>query len=59
MAIRRAWVEYTGIRLIIDLVEKSTGKVAFRSLDVDDVTRADPPEKRFRNDGNRLLRDLP
>lgn len=59
MAIPRAWVEYRGIRLMIDLVERSTGEVAFRSMGVDDATRADPSEKRFRDAVNRLLRDLP
>ncbi len=52
-------IEFTEGGLLIDLLERSTGKLAFRALGVDDVTKEDSTEKAILDAVSLLLRDLP
>ncbi len=52
-------LEYTEGGLMINLVERSTGKVAFQSLGLEDVTKEDASEKAILDDVTRLLKELP
>jgi len=52
-------VTYTEGSLMIDLVQRSTGKLAFRAIGLDqDVTRADSSDEQMAQTVARTLRDL-
>ena len=52
-------IEFTEGGLMIDFLERSTGKLAFRALGVDDVTKEDSTEKAILDAVKQVLRDLP
>jgi hypothetical protein len=44
---------------MIDLVQRSTGRLAFRATGTDSVTREDASDEAMREVVSRLLRELP
>jgi len=52
-------VEFTEGGLLIDLLERSTGKLAFRSWALEDVARGDGSEKAIQDVVTQLLKELP
>jgi hypothetical protein len=51
--------QYTEGALVIDLVQRATGKLAFRATGTDSITREDGSDEAVREVVTRLLRDLP
>jgi len=53
-------ITYTEGALMIDLIQRSTGKLAFRTIGIDqDVTGADGSEEQIQKTVEKLLKDLP
>lgn len=52
-------IRYTEGALLIDLIQRSTGRLAFRATGTDSITREDGSEEAVREVVTRLLRDLP
>jgi multisubunit Na+/H+ antiporter MnhE subunit len=53
-------ITYTEGALMLDMVQRSTGKLAFRAIGVDqDVTGADGSEEQIQKTVEKLLQELP
>jgi multisubunit Na+/H+ antiporter MnhE subunit len=53
-------ITYTEGALMIDMTQRSTGKLAFRSMGLDqDVTGADGSEEQIQKTVEKLLQELP
>jgi hypothetical protein len=52
-------IQYTEGALMIDIVQRSTGKLAFRATGIDSITREDGSDEAVREVVTKLLRDVP